>query len=254
MKLIVSENPQNWAEQIAMLLRAEMERQTNPVFILPTGGTPEPVYAALVRMHRAQGLSFKGLTTFNLDEYVGLPADHSQSYRCYMQQKLFSHVDIIPANTHVPVGVGVDLDEQCKQYEQAYRTGGGADLALLGVGGNGHIGFNEPGTDFDSVTHVVRLSERTRSDNARFFVSIDEVPRQALTMGLGSIFSARKIVLIATGAEKADIVYRAFHGPVTTDLPASILQRHPDVTVVLDKAAARRFLQESLPNAVRMEA
>lgn len=241
MKLIVCETFQGWATQTAQLLRQELTAHAHPVFILPTGGTPEPVYAALVAMHREEGLSFRSLTTYNLDEYVGLTPEHPQSYRRYMQQNLFSHVDILPENTHVPLGCEADLEAQCRQYEQAYRAAGCADLALLGVGGNGHIGFNEPGTPFDSLTHVVRLSERTRSDNARFFMSIDDVPRQALTMGLGSIQTARKIVLIATGEEKADIVYNAFHGPVSDQLPASLLQRHPDVTVVLDTAAATRF-------------
>ncbi|RLI23840.1 glucosamine-6-phosphate deaminase, partial [Candidatus Bathyarchaeota archaeon] len=188
--------------------------------------------------HREEGLSFSRVTTFNLDEYVGLPPDHPQSYHYYMFHNLFDHVDVRRENVHIPDGMAENLDEECRRYEEAIKEAGGIDLQLLGIGRNGHIGFNEPGSPFDSRTRVVKLSEQTRKDNARFFNSIDEVPTHAITMGIGTIMEARRIILIASGEAKAEAIAKAVKGPKTVDVPASALQDHPDCLFIIDKEAA----------------
>ena len=178
------------------------------------------------------------MTSFNLDEYRGLDPQHDQSYRYFMEHNLFSHVDIDPARTHVPDGACPDADAACAAYEQAIAEAGGLGLQLLGLGHNGHIGFNEPAPEFPKETHCVALTESTINANSRLFDSADDVPREAYTMGIGTIMAAKEILVVANGADKADIVRRAFFGPVTPEVPASILQFHPNVTVVVDKEAA----------------
>ena len=205
---------------------------------LATGSTPLGLYAELVKDHRAGKISFKDVDTFNLDEYRGLDPDHVQSYRYFMRTNLFDQVDIDQSRTHVPDGSNPDADAACAEYEAAINAHGGVDLQLLGLGHNGHIGFNEPSDCFESATNCVDLTESTITANSRLFDSIDQVPTQAYTMGIGTIMSAKKILVVANGQDKADIVARAFFGPVTPQVPASILQFHPDVTVVLDQAAA----------------
>lgn len=246
LRVILCENTARWAAEAADIISGAIREKPHPVLILPTGGTPLPVYDALAQRHAAGTLSFARTTTFNLDEYVGLEPTHEQSYRAFMERNLFQRVDIPAQNAHVPLGVAPDLAAQCAAYEQALQQAGGADLAVLGIGGNGHIGFNEPGTSFSSRTHVVSLDERTRRDNARFFASIDEVPTQAVTMGLSTILSARRILLLVQGASKAAIVRAALQGTVTEAVPASILQRHNDVVAVLDLAAASQLEELSV--------
>lgn len=241
LRVILCENAARWASEAADIIAGVIREKSRPVLILPTGGTPMPVYDALAQSHADGVLSFAHTTTFNLDEYVGLEPTHQQSYRAFMERNLFQRVDIPAGNTHVPLGVAADMAAQCQQYEQALEQAGGADLAVLGIGGNGHIGFNEPGTSFASRTHVVSLDERTRRDNARFFSSLDQVPTQAVTMGLSTIQSARRILLLAQGAAKAPILRAALQGPVTESVPASILQCHGDVVAVLDLAAASQL-------------
>ncbi len=200
-----------------------------------TGSTPLGLYAQLVKLNKEGVISFKDVKTFNLDEYVGLDGSHDQSYRYFMNTNLFDHIDIDPANTHVPDGINT---EKAAEYDGMIEAAGGIDLQILGIGVDGHIGFDEPGTPIDSITHVVELEQNTREVNSRFFRSIDEVPTHAVTMGIKTIMNARSIILMAIGKSKAEIVKKMIQGPVTTDVPASILQLHPDVTVYLDDEAA----------------
>ena len=237
MRVIIVPDFESMSDQAAKLLTEQMVRVPGSVLGLATGSTPLGVYRSLAD----QGTDFSQVTTFNLDEYVGLAADHPQSYRHYMEENLFSKVNIQPKNTHVPNGVASDLQEECLRYEQSIAAAGGIDLQLLGIGSNGHIGFNEPGTAFGSQTQVVDLTESTIRDNARFFASLEEVPSQALSMGIKSIMQAKAIVLIASGFSKAEAVYAAVRGPVTPKVPASVLQLHPFVTFVVDQAAASRL-------------
>ncbi len=218
------------AEIVADLVR----HQPDAVLGLPTGGTPEGFYAALCELD----VDFARVRTFNLDEYLGLPADHPQSYYSYMRTHLFDRVDIPPAQTHLPNGMAIDPEAECARYEQALRAAGGLDLVILGVGHNGHIGFNEPGTSWSSRTRRVQLAQRTREANARFFGSLDKVPTEALTMGIGTILEARRILLLASGESKAEIVRRTLQAAPSEEIPSTALRAHPDVTVLLDRAAA----------------
>ena len=207
----------------------------NSVLGFATGSTPLGLYAELARLCSAGALSFKGVTSFNLDEYAGLDGSHDQSYRYFMDHNLFSHIDIVRENTHVPSGLDIAA---AASYDQAIEAAGGIELQLLGLGNNGHIGFNEPGTPLESITHLVALTEMTRKANARFFTSLDEVPTHAVTMGIKTVMNARSIILMALGKGKADIVKTAFTGPVTPEVPASVLQLHPNVEIYLDYDAA----------------
>ncbi|MMZ62350.1 Glucosamine-6-phosphate deaminase 1 [compost metagenome] len=182
-------------------------------------------------------VSFKQASSFNLDEYIGLDEQHPESYRRFMNEKLFNHIDILPENTHVPSGSSSDPEQAAAEYNRLLEQAGQIDLQLLGLGHNGHIGFNEPAEELTGPTHIVKLEERTRQANARYFPSIDEVPTHAITMGIGTILQAKQILLMAKGADKAEVVARALRGPITTQCPASLLQTHPNVVVVLDQAA-----------------
>ncbi len=237
MQLIVTD-PQQAAVRAAGLYVDLLRRKPDAVLGLATGSTPLGLYARLAALYRAGELSFRRATSFNLDEYVGLPATHSQSYRYFMEHNLFSHVDLPAERTHVPSGLDVS-DAALAGYDAAIEAAGGIDLQLLGLGGNGHIGFNEPGTPFGLGTHVVELTARTRQDNARFFASLDEVPTHAATMGVKTVMHARAILLLAFGSAKAEAVRAALTGPVTEEVPASVLQLHPDVTVICDEEAAK---------------
>jgi glucosamine-6-phosphate deaminase len=217
------------ANEIASLVRAK----PSCVLGLATGGTPVECYRELVRMHREEGLDFSRVTTFNLDEYVTLDGSHPQSFRYFMQQHLFEHINIAPQATHVPNGIADDMALETIRYEQLIAKFGGIDLQLLGIGGNGHIAFNEPGTPRDSRTRTVSLTSATIKANSRFFDSERDVPRTAITMGIGTILEAKKIVLLATGEGKREAVVRAVKGPVSDDCPASFLQEHTDVTFVV---------------------
>ncbi|MGI6651211.1 MAG: glucosamine-6-phosphate deaminase [Limnochordia bacterium] len=240
MNVIVVNNFNRMSEEAAKLLVAQVRTKPGSVLGLATGSTPLGVYKLLAEYHQA-GVDFSRVITFNLDEYIGLAPDHPQSYRYYMEENLFSKINIKQENTHVPSGIAPDLEAECRRYEEAIRQAGGIDLQLLGIGSNGHIGFNEPGTPFDSTTQIVDLTESTIRDNSRFFDSPDEVPTQAVSMGIKSIMQAKSIVLIASGGSKADAVCAAVHGPVTPEVPASVLQLHPSVTIVVDQAAGGRL-------------
>ena len=229
------------SRRAANLIAAEVIRKPNCVLGLATGSTPVGAYKQLAVWNQQGDLSFKEVQSVNLDEYKGLAPSHDQSYRYFMQTNLFDHIDIDIAKTHVPDGLAADADTECARYDELVRSLGYADLQLLGLGRNGHIGFNEPCDRFVKETHVVDLTQSTIDANARFFASADDVPRQALTMGIGCIMAARRVLLIASGEDKADAVYNAFCGPITPQCPASILQLHNDVVLVGDKAALSKL-------------
>ena len=231
------------SRRAANLIAAEVIRRPDCVLGLATGSTPIGTYENLIAHNRAGDLSFREVRTVNLDEYKGLAPTHDQSYRYFMQTNLFDHIDILPENTNVPDGLAADADAECARYDALVASLGYADLQLLGLGRNGHIGFNEPDDHFTKETHVVDLTDSTIDANARFFATRDDVPRQALTMGVGCIMAARRVLLIASGADKADALYNAVCGPISPDCPASILQLHGDVVVVGDEAALHRIVE-----------
>ena len=224
------------SEEIAKLIIDLVNENPKAVLGLATGSSPLGVYERLVNACKNNEVSFKDVTTFNLDEYVGLDGQHNQSYRFFMNDNLFNHIDIDLNKTHVPSGVG-NYEESAKEYDNLIEEAGGIDLQILGIGSDGHIAFNEPGTSFNSLTHIAELAESTIKDNSRFFNSVDEVPTKAVTMGLASIMRAKKIVLIATGENKADAIHGLLEGLITEDLPCSILRNHPNVTIYVDHAA-----------------
>ena len=242
MKIYLEKDYEAMSRRAAHIIAAEVYRNPACVLGLATGSTPVGTYQNLAAWNRQGDLSFKDVQTVNLDEYKGLAPTHDQSYRYFMQSNLFDHIDIVPENTHVPNGLAEDAEAECAAYDKLVADLGYADLQLLGLGHNGHIGFNEPDSHYTKETHVVDLTQSTIDANARFFASADDVPRQALTMGVGCIMAARRVLLIANGAGKADALYNAFCGPITPECPASILQLHPDVVVVGDEAALSRLV------------
>ncbi len=234
------------SRRAANLISAEVIRKPDCVLGLATGSTPVGTYKQLVAWHQRGDFSFKEVRSVNLDEYRGLAPTHDQSYRYFMQTNFFDHIDIRPENTNVPDGLAADPKAECVRYDQLIRSLGYADLQLLGMGRNGHIGFNEPGKDFVKETHVVDLAESTIDANARFFATRDDVPRQAFTMGIGCIMAARRILLLVSGADKADAAYNAFCGPITPECPGSILQLHNDVVLVGDEAALSKLVNSGI--------
>jgi glucosamine-6-phosphate deaminase len=226
-------------EAAADLISGLVLRDPSAVLGLATGSTPVGIYASLVRRYAAGLVRFRDVTTFNLDEYVGLPADHPESYFSYMRKHLFDAVDAAPERCFLPNGNAPDLAAECARYDALLAAAGRIDLQLLGIGHNGHIGFNEPDHALLSGTHIVQLKASTREANARFFDSLDEVPTHALTMGIGAILKAQSILLVVRGEDKAEIVHRALTGPIATDCPASLLQTHADLHVYVDTAAGR---------------
>lgn len=237
MNFILAESYDDMSRKAADVLAAVVGHRPESVLGLATGSTPIGLYRCLVEDYQAGHLSFAHTQSFNLDEYRGLNPHHEQSYHYFMQQHLFNHVDIDPSKTHVPDGSNPDEHAACAQYETAIQAAGGIDVQLLGLGHNGHIGFNEPADNFPVRTHCVQLTESTIQANSRLFDSIDDVPREAYTMGIGTIMKARKIVVVASGKDKAQIVHEAFFGPVRPQVPASVLQLHPYVTVIVDAEA-----------------
>lgn len=235
MKVILGTN-----EELSKLIADEfislIKAKPNAVLGLATGTSPIKVYQNLIKAYKDGEISFKDIKTFNLDEYIGLEGTHPQSYRYFMNDNLFNHVDINKDNTHVLLGVG-DYMAYAANYDNLIAQAGGIDLQILGIGSDGHIAFNEPGTPFNSLTHVAELAESTIIDNSRLFNDISEVPTKSMTMGLESIMRAKKIVLIATGKNKAQAIYNLLKGPITEEVPCSILQNHNDVTIYCDKDA-----------------
>ncbi|MBO6010212.1 MAG: glucosamine-6-phosphate deaminase [Oscillospiraceae bacterium] len=236
MKIFV-DTQENAAKAVAAKYVELLAKKPDAVLGFATGSTPLGLYAELAKLCSENKISFKNVSTFNLDEYLGLDGTHDQSYRYFMDKNLFEKIDIDITRTRVPSGVDTD-PEKAAQYDKDIEAAGGIELQLLGLGNNGHIGFNEPGTPFGSVTHIVELTDSTRQANKRFFNSIDEVPTHSVTMGIKTVMNARKIILMAFGKGKADIVKKFIRGEVTPEVPASVLQLHPDVEVYLDFDAA----------------
>lgn len=241
MEVIIQETPEAAAKLAAAVIAQQVREKAGSVLGLATGRSPIGVYRELIRRHREEGLSFARVVTFNLDEYVGLPPDHPQSYRYFMERELFSQIDILPGNTHVPRGDAEDVRKECLAYEHAIEQAGGIDLQLLGLGSNGHIGFNEPTGSLSSRTWCKILSENTLRDNAALFDDPAQVPRYSITMGTGTILEAQRILLLAYGLGKAKAVAAMIEGPVTAMCPASALQLHRRVIVIIDEAAAARL-------------
>ena len=241
MEVVIRETPEQAADLTARVIGKELFLNPHLVMGLATGRTMESVYARLVAMHKEKGLDFSLTTTFNLDEYVGIPPDHPASYRRYMQEHLFDKVNIDPRNTFLPKGMSPDIPTACRQYEALIHNRGGIDLQLLGIGRSGHIGFNEPLSALQSRTREKALTPQTLEQNAFLFGGVDKVPRWAVTMGVGTILEARQIILLATGEEKAGIIAKAVEGPITAMISATALQLHAHCVIVVDEAAASKL-------------
>jgi glucosamine-6-phosphate deaminase len=238
MEVVIVKEARDVGRTAASAFAALLRRTPDAVLGLATGSSPLPVYAELGRLHAEEGLDFSRASAFALDEYIGLPAGHPESYAAVIRRDFADLVNIDPARVHSPDGRAGDLEGACEDYERSIAAAGGVDLQILGIGTDGHIGFNEPGSSLGSRTRVKTLTEQTRRDNARFFASIDEVPHHVVTQGVGTIMEARHIVLVATGAAKAEAVHGLVEGPVTAMCVGSVLQFHPHATVIVDEAAA----------------
>ncbi|HEX4132082.1 MAG TPA: glucosamine-6-phosphate deaminase [Pirellulales bacterium] len=238
MRVIVEQHPECVARRNAVFVAELVRRRPRCVLGLATGGTPLGLYRELIRLHRDEGLDFSRVVTFNLDEYVGLGPEHPQSYRHFMNENLFDHINIDRRNTHVPDGQAADLERSAEEYEAMIRLAGGIDLQVLGIGTDGHIAFNEPGSSLGSRTRVKTLTPETIRDNARFFGSAEAVPRVAITMGVGTILESRRCLLLACGRAKAEAIAATIEGPVTAQVTASALQFHREVIAVIDEEAA----------------
>lgn len=238
MRIIVAKDYAEMSKRAADIIASQIRINAHTVLGLATGSTPVGAYEELVRQYNEEGLNFGNVDTFNLDEYIGLGADHPQSYRYFMDEHLLSHINIDADRAHVPDGLAQNPEQECEEYDRLIRDLGGVDLQLLGMGGNGHIGFNEPNDIYTAETHVVNLTESTIKANSIYFNNENEVPRQAITMGFRIIMQAKKVIFVVSGKAKAKVVKEALEGPITPKLPASILQLHHDVIVVLDQDAA----------------
>src|SRR6267154_1656808 len=244
MLVILKRDDEEISLQAAQLIAGAMRKKPSLALGLATGGTMIGVYKYLVDLHKQGSLNFSRVVTFNLDEYLGLPPAHPQSFHHFMREHLFAHVNVNPRNIHIPDGtIRGDYDQYCASYEETIRKAGGIDLQLLGIGRNGHIGFNEPTSSIGSRTRLKVLSQETMDDNAKFFARGEESPRCAITMGIGTILEARKVLLLATGKSKSAAVAKSIEGPVTCAVSASALQLHPDVTFIIDDAAASQLTQ-----------
>lgn len=223
------------SRKAANIIAAEMILNKSAVLGLATGSTPIGIYNRLIELNKAGDIDFSNISTVNLDEYCGLSPENPNSYRFFMNQNLFDKVNVKAENTHVPNGNAANLEQECERYNTLIKSLGGIDIQLLGIGKNGHIGFNEPGTSFRKGTHVIELMQETRIANSRFFSSLEEVPKSAITVGIHTIMNAKRIVLVANGKEKREILEKAFSGGVTPEIPASILALHPNLTVIYSK-------------------
>lgn len=237
MKLIEAKDYKDMSRKAANFLSAQVILKENSVLGLATGSTPIGIYEQLVDWYRKGDIDFSGVSAVNLDEYVGLDGENERSYRYFMNEHLFRHINIKQKNCHIPNGMADNIEGECQRYDRLIETLGGIDMQLLGIGENGHIGFNEPDEAFEQMTHCVRLKESTINANARYFPSRDDVPKQAITMGIKAIMQARSIVLCASGRRKADILRKVLYGPVTPAVPGSVLQMHPRLIVVADAEA-----------------
>jgi glucosamine-6-phosphate deaminase len=241
MEVILQTSAEEASRLAAKFVAREIRSKPDAVLGLATGSTPLALYRELIRMHREEGLDFSRVRSFNLDEYLGLGPEHPASYRAFMRENLFQHINIRAENTHIPDGLAGDVPRHCEAYEEAIRAAGGIDLQILGIGSDGHIGFNEPSSSLASRTRIKTLTPRTRADNARFFSEGESVPHHVITMGIGTILEARRILLLGFGASKADALAAAIEGPLSPLVPASALHLHPRTHVLLDEAAASKL-------------
>jgi glucosamine-6-phosphate deaminase len=241
MLVLIKDNSHQMSTEAAKQVASLVRKKPDCVIGFATGSTPLGLYKELIRMHKKEGLDFSKVTSFNLDEYVGLPPSHDQSYHYFMWENLFKHININPTNVHIPMGMAEDINAFCDWYEQKIVEHGGIDLQILGIGGNGHIAFNEPGSSLGSRTRIKTLKEKTIKDNARFFKSMNEVPKFAITMGVGTIMEAKRLLLLANGKGKADAIKATVEGSVMAKFPATIVQLHRFATVIVDKEAASKL-------------
>lgn len=246
MLLRITGNYDEMSELAGSIVADRLRKNSALVLGLATGSTPLGTYRTLIRMHRVEGLDFSRVTTFNLDEYIGIGATHPQSYHQFMAENLFQHLNLDRRFTFIPDGMAPDIEAHCEWYEEQIRGAGGTDIQILGIGRNGHLAFNEPGSSLGSRTRIKPLSEETRRDNARFFGSVKEVPTHAVTMGIGTIMEARELILLASGEQKADAVKAAVEGPITAIVPASIMQMHRRAYVIVDQPAASKLTRTYL--------
>ncbi|MFB5197007.1 glucosamine-6-phosphate deaminase [Neobacillus sp. KR4-4] len=237
MKIIEVKDYQQMSNKAAEYIIKKVIQNPSIKLGLATGGTPVGTYKCLIDDHQKKGTSYQKVTTFNLDEYVGLPGENKNSYRYFMNNQLFDYIDINKAKTNVPSGIAADFQEECHRYEDLINQHGGIDLQILGIGSNGHIGFNEPGTSFASKTHIVELASSTIQANARFFNKIEEVPTKAITMGISTIMKSKEILLLVSGEKKSEALFRLLNEEISENFPASVLKNHPCVTIIADKAA-----------------
>lgn len=239
MRIIIAKDYEEMSKKAANMVASQIILKPNSIVGLATGSTPLSMYKDLIRMYKEEVISFSDITTFNLDEYVGLSKDNPNSYNYYMYENFFKHVDVKSENINIPRGTAENIAEECKSYENRIREMGGIDIQVLGIGNNGHIGFNEPDVKFEATTHLVQLDEDTIKANSRFFDSIEDVPKQAISMGIKTIMHAKKVILLASGESKAEVIKKTIYGSITPEVPASILQLHQDATIILDAAAAK---------------
>jgi len=238
MRIIVVDNYEEMSKKAAMMIASQVMLKPNSVLGLATGDTPLGMYKELIQLFNKNEVDFKEVTTFNLDEYYGINRENPQSYYNYMMVNLFDNININKENINVPDGTALDVDAACSAYEDKIKEAGGIDMQVLGIGGNGHIGFNEPDVNFEAATHLVNLDEQTIEANSRFFDSVEDVPIKAISMGIKTIMNSKKIILLANGISKAGSIERALKGKISPNIPASILQLHNDVTIILDSEAA----------------
>jgi glucosamine-6-phosphate deaminase len=238
-KLIRTENYAEMSVEAGKIIVDKIRSNPSLTLGLATGSTPKGVYNYLIQDHKADETSYQQMKSVNLDEYIGLKAQDTNSYHYFMRQNLFNHIDINENQTHIPNGAADDLEQECVRYEQLIKELGGVDLQLLGIGQNGHIGFNEPGTPFSSRTHIVTLAENTRIANSRFFNSLEEVPTHAITMGIASILESKEILLLVSGEQKAEALLKFINGDISEEFPASALKHHQNVTVIADRDALK---------------
>ncbi|MET3321917.1 UNVERIFIED_ORG: glucosamine-6-phosphate deaminase [Peribacillus simplex] len=237
MNIIKVQDYKEMSQSAANIVIRKVKENSKIKLGLATGGTPKGTYDALIEDHMQNNTSYENVTSFNLDEYIGLDSNDPNSYHYYMDQSLFAHININKEQTYLPNGAADNLDKECTRFDKMIEILGGIDLQILGIGQNGHIGFNEPGTSFSSGTHVVALEESTRQANARYFDSIDEVPTHAITMGIATIMKSKEILLLISGEEKAETLKKLIHGDITEEFPASILKKHNNVTIIADQKA-----------------
>ena len=244
MRVIIVKDYKEMSRRAAKVVANRIGKKPDLVLGLATGSTPVGMYSELIRMHKEEGLDFSKVRSFNLDEYCGLSSDHSQSYHYFMHDKLFNHINIRPENIYIPIGDVENANISCEWYEKKIKEEGGIDLQILGIGRDGHIGFNEPGSSLGSRTRIKTLTKETIEDNARFFKKREEVPLYAITMGLGTISEARECLLLASGTNKTEAIQKSIEGPVSAEITASLLQLHPRAIIIIDEEAAQNLRQK----------